>query len=365
MSKVWWVAAIFLSLGGVAIAQSPIPNTQQPKMEVFRGSKARDSTVRSNQRNLRLTVTVDSPDHLKVKQGENIDKGEVIADNSNERDRLYRQRKKVKLQIENLSSKNLPKPFQPKPPPKLTPLPRANFLEEEAAINQATLKLQQAQALLESRTQILKYDNPQVRAVAEEAEAALRNASEKVLEQEELIRNMKDMKLDAAVLRHEEAKLLQLRGEQEQKRSLLDQAQAKVSFAAIEQQQEIQGLQVAVQMAESELQVVQSRLESSKNNRKLLEYRASLEAVERVERENQSKLSYSQQQQRYAQAVRDKDYQLAQLQLSLAAIDDKLSQIPVVRSPKAGYIRRVKPWVGNNGRYTTTITISSSVPKSE
>lgn len=364
--KNWWlVVSIFLSLGGVAIAQSSIPNSQQPQMEVFRGSKTRESTVQSNQRNLRLTITVDSPDHLKIKQGETIDKGEVIADNSNERDRLLRQQKSIKLQVENLFSKKLPKPFEPKPAPPLIPLPSAKFLEEESAINQASLKLQQAQALLDSRTQILKYDNPQVRAIAEEAEAALRNSSEKVIEQEELIKNMKDMKLDSSVLRHEEAKLIQIRGEQEQKQSLVDQAKAKVEFAAIEQQQEIQRLQTAVQIAESELQVVRSRLESSKNNRKLLEYRASLEKAERVERENQSKLSYSQQQQRYAQAVRDKDYRLAQLQISLAAIDDKLSQIPVVRSPRDGYIRRVKPWVGRNGQYTTTITISSNFPKSE
>lgn len=362
----WWlVTSIFLSLGGVAIAQSSIPNTQQLEMEVFRGNNSRKSTVQSNQRNLRLTITVDSPDHLKVQQGETIKRGEVIADNSNERDRLARQRKSVKLQIANLSSKKIPTPFKPKNPPPLSPLPPANFLEENSAIKQAELRLQQAKSLLESRNQILKYDNPQVRAIAEEAEAALRNSSEKVIEQEELIKNMEDMKLDSAVLRHEQAKLLQLQGEQEQKRSLLDQAQAKIQFAAIEQQQEIQRLETAVQLAESNLQIERSRLESSKNNRQLLEYRASLEATERVERENQSKLSFSQQQQRYAQSVRDKEYQLAQLQLSLTAVDDKLSQIPVVRSPRNGYIRRIKPWVGRDGRYTTTITITSSIPKSE
>lgn len=360
--KIWsTTAAILIGLSGVAFAQTPTPSPVP--VEVFRGSKTNGNSSVRSKRSLRLTVTVNSPDHLKVEQGEQIKEGAIIADNSLERERLRRQRKSVVLQINNLKSKSIPKPFQPKAPPKLTPLPPANFDEEESAIAQATLKLQQAQALLESRTQILKYDNPQVRAIAEEAEAALRNASEKVLEQEELIRNMKDMKLDSSVLRHEEAKLLQLRGEQEQKRSLFDQAQAKVSFAAIEQQQELQRLQIAVQMAESGLQVMQSRLESAKNQRKLLEYKASLDSVERIERENQSKLSYSQQQQRYAQAVRDKDYQLAQLQLSLSAIDDKISQIPVVRSPRDGYIRRVKPWVGNNGRYTTTITISAA-PKS-
>lgn len=360
--KIWSIAtAILLGLSGVAIAQTSTPSPEP--VEVFRGSKTNGNSSVRSKRSLRLTVTVNSPEHLKVKEGEEIDKGEIIADNSLERERLRRQRKSVVLQINNLRSKSIPKPFQPKPPPKLAPLPAANFLEQEAAIAQTQLKLQQAASRLKSRTEVLKYDNPQVRAEAEEAEAALRNATEKVQEQEELIRTMKDMKLDNSVLRHEQAKLVQLQGEQEQKRSLLDQAQAKINFAAIEQQQELQQLQIAVQLAESQLQVVQSRLESAKNQRKLLEYKASLDSAQRIERENQSKLSYSQQRQRYAQALRDRDYQLAQLQLALTAVEDKIGQIPVVRSPRDGYIRRVKPWVGNNGRYTTTITISS-VPKS-
>ncbi|WP_238360829.1 hypothetical protein [Iningainema tapete] len=58
----------------------------------------------------------------------------------------------------------------------------------------------------------------------------------------------------------------------------------------------------------------------------------------------------------------DRDYQLAQLSLSLASVDEKLSQIPVVRAPRNGYIRRIKPWIGNNGKYTTTLTISNFTP---
>ncbi|MBD2281493.1 hypothetical protein [Aphanizomenon flos-aquae] len=33
----------------------------------------------------------------------------------------------------------------------------------------------------------------------------------------------------------------------------------------------------------------------------------------------------------------------------------KLADIPIVRSPKDGYLRKIKPWVGKHGKYTTTI----------
>ena len=34
----------------------------------------------------------------------------------------------------------------------------------------------------------------------------------------------------------------------------------------------------------------------------------------------------------------------------------KLADIPIVRSPKDGYLRKIKPWVGKDGKYTTIIT---------
>jgi hypothetical protein len=317
----------------------------------------------TNQRILKLSIDVENPSFLKVKEGDFIKSGQIITDNSIERNRLNKQRQSLQLQIDNLKSKNIPKPFEPKAPPQLAALPSANFLESESAIAQAKLKLQQAQSILESRTKLLNSDNPEVRAEGEKSESALNITTEKVQEQEELIRSMQDMKLEAAVLRHEEAKLKQLNSEMEQARSGLDQARAKLNASAIASQQELQSLQIAVQIAQSDLQMAMSRLETARNNRKLVEYQASIEAAQRVEQQNQSGLSYARQLQDYAQQTRDRDYQLAQLQLSLAAIDDKISQIPVVKSPKTGYIRRIKPWVGNNGKYTTTITISSA-PKS-
>ncbi|MBC1237579.1 hypothetical protein [Nostoc sp. 2RC] len=353
--------ATFITTSGIAIAQSQQAlkggSTDTP-VETFSGSKKQNDNS-STDRALRINLTVDDTGFLKVKEGQEIKKGDLLVENTLERDRLSKQRQSVVLQIENLKSKALPKPFEPKTTPPIAALPQANFLEEESNIAQAKLRLQQAQSTLESQRPFLLTDNPEARAEVEKAEAAARIASEKVQEQEQLLKTMQDLRLDSPVIRHEEVKLKQSIAEGEQANSAFDQAKAKLSSSAIMQHQNLEKLEVSLQLAQSDLDLAHSKLQTARDNRKLLEYRASIESAQRVEQQNQANLAYTRQLQDYAQQQRDRDYQLAQLQISLSSIDDKISLIPVVRSPKSGYIRRVKPWVGSNGRYSTTITISS------
>lgn len=322
-----------------------------------------DSAISVLQQNrpLRMSISVDNPSFLKVKLNQEIKKGDVISDNSTERDRLDKQKKSVMLQIENLKSKAIPEPFKPKESLGLKPLPPAIFSEETAAIAQGKMKLSQAEALLEARTQLLQTDNPERRAESENAEAGFQIASQKVQEQEQMIQSMRDMKLSTEILQHEEAKLKQLRSQLDQANSALDQAKAKLNASAILQQQELQQLQINVRLAQSDLEVAQSRLIAAENRRQLTEYDANLNEARRQQQENQTQQEYARQQQQYAQSVRDRDYQLAQLNISLSNIDDRLALIPLLRSPRNGYIRRIKPWVGKDGKYTTTVTISASV----
>ena len=362
----------------VAEAQSKavIKNTSEPDTEKLpqRGElslgtsdNVDDSAISSLQQNrpLRMSISVDNPSFLKVKLNQEIKKGDVISDNSTERDRLDKQKKSVKLQIDNLKSKTIPQPFKPTQALGIKPLPPAIFSEESAAIAQSKMKVSQAQSLLEARTQLLKTDNPERRAESENAEAGLQIASQKVTEQEQMIQSMQDMKLSPEILQHEGAKLNQLRSQLDQANSALDQSKAKLNASAILQQQELQQLQINVRLAESELNVAESRLTAAQNRRQLTEYDANLNEARRQQQENQTQQEYSRQQQQYAQSVRDRDYQLAQLAISLTNIEDKLALIPMLRSPRNGYIRRIKPWVGKDGKYTTTITISAATVSSK
>ncbi|BAZ18765.1 hypothetical protein NIES4071_106500 (plasmid) [Calothrix sp. NIES-4071] len=349
--------ALFIATVTVLSLMAPLATAQKSdapeNVEVFKGTG-------NTEKSLQLSVTVEAPEHLLVKEDEYIREGQPIADKPEERKRLDQQRTSLVLQKNNLFCKQVPEPLKPKEAPQVAPLPSANYQEEESFVAQAQLKLQQAQAILAQRIPILKADNPEKRASMEKVEAQFRGAQEKVKEQEELLKSMQDMQLQAPIIRHEEAKLKQLQSETEQLQSALQREQALMASAGTQQQQELQNLEIAVQVARSDLQIALGRLDGARNNRKLIEYKATIESAQRVEEENRSQQTYSQQLGQYAQAVREKDYQLTQLHNQLIAIDDKLAQIPIIRAPRSGFIRRIKNWVGNNGKYTTTLTIGSS-----
>ena len=50
---------------------------------------------------------------------------------------------------------------------------------------------------------------------------------------------------------------------------------------------------------------------------------------------------------------------MAELAVRQHQVEDKLADLPIVRSPKSGYIKHIRPWVGKDGKYITTLTISS------
>jgi len=310
-------------------------------------------------RPLRMGISVDHPSFLKVQLNDEIKMGDIISDNSNERQRLDLQKKSIKLQIDNLNSKILVAPTPPPSTPPLKKLPPFTFSEELAAISQAELKLKQARVILDSRSKLLTTDNPERRAEFEKAESAFANSSLKVQEQEQMILAMNDMKMQSEILQHEHSKLMKMQSELDQVRSLMEQSQAKLGNSAILQSQELHQLETNVNLAESDLEVAKSKLESARFNRQIQEYQASVEESKRSQAQIQSNQDYERSRLQYQESSRNKDYQLAQLGISLSAIEDKLADIPVVKSPRDGYIKKIKPWVGKDGKYQTTITIAS------
>jgi multidrug resistance efflux pump len=330
-----------------------------PKVETVTEQEELPNNPQQKDRPLRMSISVDNPSFLKVRLNDEIKVGDIISDNSNERQRLDRQKKAIKLQIENLNSKTLIAPTPPPPTPLLRNLPPSTFSEELAAISQAELKLKQARVILASRSKLLTTDNPERRAEFERAGASLAIASQKIEEQEQMIVAMNDMKMQSEILQHEQSKLKKLQSELEQARSEVDREQAKLDNSAILQTQELEQLQTNVNLAESNLQVAKSKLEAARVNRQIQEYQASVEESKRSQSETQSRQDYERSRLQYEEAVRNNDYQLAQLGISLSAIEDKLADIPIVRSPRNGYIKKVKPWVGKEGKYQTTITIVS------
>jgi hypothetical protein len=90
-----------------------------PKVETVTEQEELPNNPQQKDRPLRMSISVDNPSFLKVRLNDEIKVGDIISDNSNERQRLDRQKKAIKLQIENLNSKTLIAPTPPPPTPLL------------------------------------------------------------------------------------------------------------------------------------------------------------------------------------------------------------------------------------------------------
>ena len=107
-----------------------------------------------------------------------------------------------------------------------------------------------------------------------------------------------------------------------------------------------------------DLETAEAGLKEAQEARRYQEYEYSLAMANRAERENQQRLSYSEQLQRTEQQKRDKVFQIAQLEAQLQSLDNQLSDLSTVRSPYSGTIRRIK-WLGQEDtRLTVEITLA-------
>jgi hypothetical protein len=92
--------------------------------------------------------------------------------------------------------------------------------------------------------------------------------------------------------------------------------------------------------------------------RSTTEYRHSITLAESVGAQNRAALEYQQQWAHYEQRLRDRDYQLSQVQLQLEGVEDAIAALAVVRSPYSGRIRQVK-WLGQgpDGSLSVELTL--------
>ncbi|NET00991.1 MAG: catalase [Sphaerospermopsis sp. SIO1G1] len=222
-------------------------------------------------------------------------------------------------------------------------------------------KINQAKLLFLNREELLKTDNPERRAELEKAEAKLNIAKQKIEEQEQMIAAMEDMKMQPEILKHEQSKLKKIQFELNEAQSEFLQAQAKIEAYAVEQGQELERLRINVKLAESDLELQQSKLQTAINKRQIQEYQAFVEKSKRSQAQNISIQNYDKSKLQYEESIRNKDYQLAQLNISLGNVEDKLANLPVIRSPRNGHIKKIKLWKGVDGKYKNTITIVSNI----
>ena len=91
-------------------------------------------TETTTPKRLNITVNVTEPDDLKVSEGEQIAKGEIIADRERERTRLTAQQKQLQLSLDRIGAASITPPLSPQKVSTVMALPPVSYLEHEAAV---------------------------------------------------------------------------------------------------------------------------------------------------------------------------------------------------------------------------------------
>ncbi|MGV2831664.1 hypothetical protein [Myxosarcina sp. GI1(2024)] len=244
---------------------------------------------------LTITVKVTEPDDLKVSEGEQIAKGEVIADRERERTRLAAQQKQLQLSLDRIGAASITPPATPQAVPTVMALPPVSYLEHEAAVQKTKSAIASIESELELKQEEISY-----------------------------LKSVKN--LDPIILEHEQAKLKQLKQEH---------------TAAVR-----------------DYQLAMGKMQSAKDSRKYQEYQASINSARRVEEMNQARLNYQRQLAEYEQRLTDREFQVTQLQEKLNNVENQIATLSVVKSPYAGTVRRVN-WLGQSpdGSLTAEVTL--------
>lgn len=244
----------------------------------------------------KITLAVDKPDDLKIKQGDAISAGQIIADQEDERDRLLQRKAELLLAVTRLEKQLITEPqkplepLKPKPVPALSNLGNISYQQYEAAIEKTKKEVERAAA-----------------------ELALKDR------QIDFLKGIEG--IDPAIIEHELAAATQL--------------EAKTKDAAIE-----------VSLAEG-------KMLTAKQERQQKEYHYSLDAAKRIEEANTAQsfyqrqvaenlIAFQRQSADYEKELRERDYRTTQTKLQLSGIDDNISKLSTIRSPYNGRVKRVK-----------------------
>jgi multidrug efflux pump subunit AcrA (membrane-fusion protein) len=146
--------------------QAPTPPPAQPQLVTT-------PPVSTEPRVLNFTLTLSEPDDLKVRQGDFVNAGDVLADRSRERTQLQVQLQKTQISLQRIQSHQVLEPPQPLPVPPVSQLPPVNYSAEEAQISD----IEQRIDLQQRKIDLLGTMSPS------EVPPAMREHEDRILEQ--------------------------------------------------------------------------------------------------------------------------------------------------------------------------------------
>jgi multidrug efflux pump subunit AcrA (membrane-fusion protein) len=167
-------------------------------------------------RRLNIDVAVASPEDLKVREGDRVEAGQVLADRDRERSRLLTQKQKAQATIDQIKATPLVPPPEKLPVPPLRELPPTTFAEESAQVQTAELKFAQAQRTYNSAIAFDPFLKIQAQVNFAQSEADQARA-EVELQQRKVDAVSALKNLPPEIQRHELEKLRKLDSQLEQK----------------------------------------------------------------------------------------------------------------------------------------------------
>ena len=338
MNKLTIQIFIFILLGTGAIAVT----SQTPT-----NSLSKNSIIEANQpKRLKITLTVNDPADLKIREGDRVVKGQILSDRDLERKRLNRERMATLITINKIEKTPVP---TLKIAPELRELPPVSFAIAESEIQQAELKFTQAQRNLQNA---LSYD-PFITAKAniDKARAGIESASRAFQLQQRKLDAVNGLKgLPQEMLEHETEKLRQKQTEQETAQAQFDFYTAEYRQIESQRSQSIGDLQNKVQLSRADLEVTQARLRQAKEDREAAEYGHRITLARRAEESNQAAIAVANQK-------LEREFKLSQLNEQLSSTEEKLNAIAKVTAPYNGIIKRVKTQRQADNTITVLITL--------
>jgi hypothetical protein len=226
--------ASLLLVGCGAVAQSPPTPGNTPAAATITGSD-RDQVGR-----FKIKLTITAPGDLKIKEGDSVTVGQILADRVSDRSKLSNQRAALLREIAKVRQlSNLPTPS-------LKPLPAAEFGEESADIEQA-------------------------RRAAEKAQKAREQQQRKL----DVIRAMPANELPEAIIPHEEELLRQT--EQEWNNALANVELSKGKLSNARELRRIKEYEYSLEQAKQTIAIREAELRS---NAQIAELEARLSQVD-------------------------------------------------------------------------------------
>jgi len=331
-----------IAVFGCAVVLAQSPSQVSPK----KNNEASITAQTKRSRPVKITLTLSSPQDLKVREGDIVHEGQILADRDYERNRLENQRREVLNAIAKIEQ--TPQPvILPAPP--ISNLPPVSFAEEEAQVQAAELKFTQAQRNYQSAIS----GDPLIgeKAQIDYAEAEVKDSYRKVeLQQRKLDAVVILTRLPQEVVAHETEKY-------KEQRSLWEKAQAdwdfkKAQYKQVQQQrsQLVADLGNKVELARAELELAQAKYRTAKERRANEEYQQRIESARRQEEANKNAIAASTQK-------LDREYKLAQLKDQAAQIEEQTAQLTQIKSPYNGRIKRIKTESQSNNNITVALTL--------